>query len=115
MPIQRQGTTARWSDAVIHNGTVYCVEVAANPEQDLPAQTRQVLQQLEVTLAKAGSNSSRLLSVTIFLKDIEQIGAFNEIWDTWVPPGSAPSRACVQARMADPTYLVELQVIAATE
>ncbi|QGX38320.1 RidA family protein [Permianibacter aggregans] len=115
MPIKRLGTTVRWSDAVIHNGTVYCVEVAENTDSDLPQQTQQVLTQLESTLKNAGSDKTRLLSVTIFLKDIKQIGEFNAIWDRWVPTGTAPSRACVQAVMADPGYLVELQVTAATD
>ena len=39
--------------------------------------------------------------------------AMNEVWDAWLPAGSAPSRACVQARLAKPGYKVELVVVAA--
>jgi enamine deaminase RidA (YjgF/YER057c/UK114 family) len=113
MNIQRLGTTRRWSDAVIHNGTVYCVDVAHDPQADLESQTRAVLSQIEQTLINAGSDKSRLLSVTIYLSDIRHIDAFNAIWDAWVPEGCAPSRACVQATMANPGYKVELAVVAA--
>lgn len=114
MAIQRLGTTARWSDAVIHNGTVYCVEVATTLEADITTQSQEVLNQLEATLKKAGSDNSQLLSVTIYLSDIRYIEAFNAVWDAWIPSGTAPSRACVQATMANPGYKVELQVTAAT-
>jgi enamine deaminase RidA (YjgF/YER057c/UK114 family) len=39
--------------------------------------------------------------------------AMNAVWDAWVPQGHAPARACVQAAIAEPEYLVEVSVIAA--
>ncbi len=113
MEIKRMGTTRRWSDHVIHNGVVYTVEVAASVDADVETQTREVLEQLEAGLARAGSDKSRLLSVTIWLKDIGDLPQFNAIWDDWVPAGCAPSRACVQAQMANPGYKVEIQATAA--
>ncbi|MCH2219885.1 MAG: RidA family protein, partial [Dechloromonas sp.] len=55
MQIQRHGTTRRYSDSVVHNGTVYLVEVPANPEGDIAEQTRNVLSSVERLLAQAGS------------------------------------------------------------
>ncbi|MBP6071670.1 MAG: RidA family protein, partial [Aeromonas sp.] len=46
MTITRIGTTARWSDVVIHNGTLYVVEVPATDEADIHQQTREVLTSL---------------------------------------------------------------------
>ena len=37
MQIERHGTTRRYSDSVVHNGTVYLVEVPSNPEGDIAA------------------------------------------------------------------------------
>ncbi|MBF4405751.1 RidA family protein, partial [Vibrio anguillarum] len=37
----------------------------------------------------------------------------NEVWDSWFPEGCAPSRACVQAQLASPDYLVEMAFVAA--
>jgi enamine deaminase RidA (YjgF/YER057c/UK114 family) len=114
MSITRIGTTPRWSDLVVHAGVVYVVEVPTTLGADLATQTREVLASLEGSLVQAGSSKSRLLMVTIFLDDIRGLDAFNAVWDAWVPPGTAPVRACVQARLGNPGYRVELQVTAAT-
>src|SRR4051812_17698621 len=98
--INRIGTTARWSDLVIHNGTVYVVEVPASVEADLTTQAHEVLASLEASLAQAGSSKARMLMATIYLDDIRDLEAWNAVWDAWVPPGTAPVRACVQARLA---------------
>jgi enamine deaminase RidA (YjgF/YER057c/UK114 family) len=111
--IQRIGVQTRWSDIVIHNGVLYVVEVPASIEADVTTQTREVLASLEDSLRQSGSSKSHLLMVTIFLDDIRDLDAFNAVWDAWVPPGTAPVRACVQARLGKLGYKVELQVTAA--
>lgn len=113
MDIQRYGTTARYSDLVIHHHTAYLVEVAHTLEADAATQTREILASIEQTLARAGSDKTRLLQVTIYLADMADYDAMNAVWDAWIPAGHAPSRACVQARLANPGYKVELVVSAA--
>ena len=49
----------------------------------------------------------------IFLSDIQDIGAMNEVWDAWVVPGTAPPRATVQAALANPDWKIEIIVTAA--
>ncbi len=114
MAIERIGVQTRWSDMVVHNGTVYVVEVPVSADADLTTQTKEVLASLEDSLRQAGSSKSNLLMVTIYLDDIRGLDTFNAVWDAWVPRGAAPVRACVQARLGKPGYQVELQVIAAT-
>jgi enamine deaminase RidA (YjgF/YER057c/UK114 family) len=111
--IQRLGTAQRWSDIVVHAGTVYVVEVPSSVDADVTTQTREVLASLEDSLRQAGSTNGHLLMVTIFLDDIRDLEAFNAVWDAWVPPGTAPVRACVEARLGKRGYKVELQVTAA--
>ncbi|HJW02036.1 MAG TPA: RidA family protein [Azospira sp.] len=111
--IQRYGTTARYSDVVAHGNTVYLVEVAHTLEADIAAQTREILASIERSLALAGSDKTRLLQVTIYLADMADYDAMNEVWDAWLPAGTAPSRACIEARLAKPGYKVELVVTAA--
>jgi enamine deaminase RidA (YjgF/YER057c/UK114 family) len=41
-------------------------------------------------LAMANSDKGRLLSATIWLKDLKDIAAVNSVWDAWLPKGSAP-------------------------
>ena len=46
----------------------------------------------------------------------QQIGTFaemNAVWDAWVPQGTTPARATVEAKLASPKLLVEIAVIAA--
>ena len=113
MTIERLGTTRRYSDAVAFGSTVYLVEVAQTLDADITTQTREVLASIEQTLLRAGSDKSRLLQVTIYLADIAEIDAMNAVWDDWVPPGTAPARACVEAKLANPGYRIEIVVQAA--
>jgi enamine deaminase RidA (YjgF/YER057c/UK114 family) len=91
--ITRVGTTQRWSDVVIHNGTLYVVEVPVSEEADIHQQTREVLTSLQRLLETNGSGVDKILMANIYLKDIADITAFNEQWDTWIPAGTAPVRA----------------------
>ena len=114
MHIQRHGCTRRFSDSVVHNGTVYLVEVPTNLDADITGQTENLLASIERLLAQAGSDKSCLLMATIYLADMADYGAMNAVWDAWLPEGSAPARACVQARLANPEFRVEIVLTAAT-
>jgi len=113
--IQRLRSETRYSEIVIYNGTVYLAgQLADNLDGDINAQTRETFASIERLLEEAGSDKSRLLSVTVYLKNMaEDYAAFNALWDAWLAPGTAPARACVQAPMYSPKVLVELSVIAA--
>ena len=111
--ITRLGTTQRWSDAVAHHSTVYLVEVPQTLDADIRQQSEEMLASVEATLSRIGSSKAQLLMATIYLADIRHIDAFNAVWDQWVPAGTAPARACVEARLANPGYKVEIQLIAA--
>ena len=114
MQIQRHGSTCRYSDSVVHNGTVYLVEVPSNLDADITGQTENLLASIERLLAQAGSDKSCLLMATIYLADMADYSAMNAVWDAWLPEGSAPARACVQARLANPEFRVEIVLTAAT-
>jgi enamine deaminase RidA (YjgF/YER057c/UK114 family) len=111
--IVRHGTTPRFSDSVVHAGTVYLVEVASNLDADAAAQTAEMLASVERLLTQAGSDKSRLLMATLYLADMADYDAMNAVWDAWLPAGCAPARACVQARLAKPGYRVEIALTAA--
>ena len=112
--IQRHGVTRRWSDAVIHQGVAYFVEVADDPGQDIRGQVTQVLAQIDERLKVVGSDRTRLLQVLIYLADLADGTVLNSLWDAWFPEGHAPARACVQAGLA-PQYRVEMVITAACE
>ena len=113
MPIQRHGTTPRYSDSVVHNGTVYLVEVPSNLDAGIAAQTENLLASIERLLGQAGSDKSSLLMVTLYLADMADYAAMNAVWDAWLPAGCAPARACVQAKLANPDFRVEMVLTAA--
>ena len=112
--IQRFHVGARLSETAVHNGTVHLAgQVPDDTTADLRGQTAQVLAMVDRLLAEAGSDKSRILMTQIFLADIGDITAMNEVWDAWIPAGNTPPRATVQAALANPGYLIEIVVTAA--
>lgn len=113
MTIKRIDAEARWSDAVIHNQTLYYTGVPENLEADAEAQTANTLAQIDAVLEKQGSDKTRILDATIFLADASNFAAMNRAWDAWVVAGHAPVRCTVQATLMNPQYRVEIKIIAA--
>ena len=114
MPIQRVHPGPRMSEMVIHNETVYLSgQIADDGSTDVESHTRDVLRQIDALLAEAGTDKTKLLTATIYLADIGTFAEMNKAWDAWVDPANAPARATVEARLAAPEYLVEIQVVAA--
>ena len=114
MSIQRQLTNERMSQIVVHSGTVYLAgQVGDDMSAGIEQQTRETLVNIERLLDLAGTDKSRLLSVTIYLKDIAAGSTpMNEVWSAWLSPGMAPTRTTLQAELARPNVLVEISVIA---
>ena len=116
--IERKHTNARMSKIVRHGGLVYlCGQTATgSPEAtaDVAAQTREMLSRVDALLTEAGSGRTRILSATFYLRDIKDFDAMNAVWESWVPQGTAPARTTVEARLASPSLLVEVTVVAAT-
>lgn len=115
MSIERIGMAKRYSEAAIHQGTIYLAgQVAdATAEQGIEAQTTEVLGMIEKLLEQCGSNKRQLLRVEIYLADMDDYDGMNQVWDAWVAPGFAPPRATVEARLARPQWRVEMVVTAA--
>ncbi|CED56661.1 RidA family protein [Aliivibrio wodanis] len=112
--IERQETKQRMSRIVKHNGTVYlCGQVCADATQGIKEQTQTMLDKVDLLLDQAGSSRKHILSATIYIKDMKDFSEMNDVWDSWVPEGYAPARACVEASMAREALLVEISVIAA--
>lgn len=115
MSITRHNTSARMSQIVIHNNTVYLAgQVASDFSADVEEQTRTTLAKIDALLEEAGTDRNHLISAILYLKDIAtQFSQINPVWEAWVPEGHAPARACVEAAMAHPDIQVEISIIAA--
>ena len=112
--ILRYDQNQRRSRCVVHGETVYLAgQVADDKSADIADQTRQALKKVDQMLLQAGSDKSRLLSATIWLKSMDDFEGMNSVWDAWVVPGCTPARCCGKVELADPRYLVEIVVVAA--
>jgi len=112
--IQRFDVGARMCEMTVHNGVAYLAgQVAEDGSQDIVGQTRQVLAAIDVLLAKAGSDKTKILRAQIFLADLADFPGMNSVWDTWVVAGHTPARATVQAALAKPEWKIEIVITAA--
>ncbi len=112
--LRRFHVSDRLSEMTVHNGVVYLAgQVADDAAADIRGQTAQVLASIDRLLAEAGTDKAHLLMCQIFLRDLADFDAMNEVWEDWLAPGDAPPRATVQAQLAKPGWRVELVVTAA--
>lgn len=114
MTVQRLHVSKRFSEVAISGNLVHLAgQLATDFDLDITGQTQQTLDLIDQFLADAGTDKSNILSVTIYLKDIERdYAAFNAVWDEWVADIEALPRTCVEAKLYDPKVLVELTVVA---
>jgi len=113
MSIRRIEPGRRMSAAVVHGNTVYLAGQVGEPGEDVTAQTKTVLSEIDRLLAEAGTDKSKILQATIWLSDMADFGAMNAVWDAWVDPANPPARATGESKLAAPDYRVEIIVIAA--
>lgn len=110
--IERLNPKPRYTPVVIANGTVYIAgQVSRDTSLDVAGQTADILAQLDTLLASAGVDKARLVQAMIWLSDMDNAPAMNQVWDAWVVPGQAPARACVESKLAA-GYLVEIAATA---
>jgi enamine deaminase RidA (YjgF/YER057c/UK114 family) len=113
--VQRHSPGPVLSQAVAHGGVVYLAgQVPSGSSTAMADQTREVLDAIDARLAEAGTDRSRLLSVTIWLRDIADIGQLNEVWTQWLDGAEPPARATMGgAQLARPEWRLEITAIAA--
>jgi len=115
MSITRIGAGKRMSQAVIHSGKVYLAGFVADKAagKSVKEQTTDILAQIDATLAKAGTDKTKVLKANIWITNMATFSQMNEAWDAWVVAGQTPARATVEAKLAGPGLDVEIMVEAA--
>jgi 2-iminobutanoate/2-iminopropanoate deaminase len=110
---------APYSQAIAANGFVFVSgQLALRPgEKELVAggiaeQTEQVFANLRAILAAAGSSLDRLVKTTVFLQDLGDFAAMNEVYARHVG-GEPPARSTVEVAKLPSGALVEIEAIAA--
>ncbi|MBB6366624.1 enamine deaminase RidA (YjgF/YER057c/UK114 family) [Xanthomonas sacchari] len=114
--LHRLHTNPRLSKAVVFGPLVFLSGQTASgsPATSFDEQMQEVLDRIEARLADAGSDKQSLLSVTVYLRNMDDFAAMNAAWERWIAPGTAPARCTVEGRIASPHLLIEISAIAAT-
>lgn len=81
--------------------------------EGIAAQTKQSLTNVKAILTQAGTGMDRVLKTTVFLKDMNDFAAMNEVYATFFTEGSFPARSAVEVARLPKDALVEIEVIAA--
>ncbi|HUD30326.1 MAG TPA: pyrimidine utilization protein C [Novosphingobium sp.] len=78
---------------------------------DAAAQTRHVLEAIRVTVEAAGGTMADVAMNHIFLKDMADYAAFNQVYAEYFP-GDKPARYCIRCDLVKPECLVEIASVA---
>ena len=96
-------TGGPYSQAIIHNGIIYVSGMGAvDPETNelklgkVEEEAKMAMMNLRIILEEAGSSLDKLLSVTVYLKDMQEYTRFNEIYKEFFTK-DLPARTCIQA------------------
>ncbi len=83
-------------------------------EGGIREQTVRVLENLKAVLAEAGSDLQQVIKTTVFLKNMSDFAAMNEIYARYLAPEGvvAPARSTVEVARLPKDALVEIEVIA---
>ena len=88
------------------------VSTGAFAEGGVAGQTRQSLENVKAILAQAGLGMENIIKTTVFLKDMNDFAAMNEVYAAFFP-GEPPARSAVEVARLPKDALVEIEVIAA--
>jgi 2-iminobutanoate/2-iminopropanoate deaminase len=79
---------------------------------EISGQTEQVMANLGAILTAAGANWSNVVKTSVFLSDLQNFGAMNQVYARYFPSETAPARACVEVSRLPKDVLVEIECIA---
>src|SRR5579859_5031639 len=107
-----------YSQGIRANGFLYISgQVALDPKSgefvgtDIRQQTEKTLENIKAILEAGGSNLNHVVKTTVFLKDINDFAAMNEVYGKFFK-AAPPARSTVQVAKLPKDALVEIEVIA---
>ena len=107
-----------YSQAIKTNGLIFASgQIPIDPksgqfvEGGIREQTKQVLKNLAAVLEAAGSSLSQVVKTTVFLADMQEFGAMNEVYGEFFKE-EPPARATVEAARLPRDARVEIEAIA---
>jgi 2-iminobutanoate/2-iminopropanoate deaminase len=81
-------------------------------EEDITAQTQQVMANLGAILTAAGATWDDVVKTSVFLTDLANFVPMNEVYAEYFEEDTAPARACVEVSRLPKNVLVEIECIA---
>ena len=109
-----------YNQAIITEDFIFTAgQIALDPEsgelesEDIKLQTERVIQNLRAVLVEAGSELSKVVKTTVFLKNMDDFMAMNEVYARYFS-GEAPARSAVEVSRLPKDVLVEIECIALT-
>jgi len=107
-----------YSQGIKSNGLLFLPgQVALDPQTgefvgaDVRQQTERVFENIKGVLEAAGANFNHVVKTTVFLKDMNDFAAMNEVYARYFP-AAPPARSTVQAARLPKDALVEIEVVA---
>ncbi len=106
-----------YSQAIEVNGMVYTSGVIpVNPQTgEIPEgsgeQAKQALANLSNLLQAAGTDMGRVVKTTVFIKEMDDFGTINEVYQTFFD-GDYPARSCVEVARLPKDVMLEIEAIA---
>lgn len=97
---------------VITSGQIPIIPATGTFPEGIREQTRQSLTNVKAILAAAGTDMDHVVKTTVFLSDMNNFGAMNEVYATFFTEGSYPARSAVEVARLPKDALVEIEVIA---
>lgn len=112
-----------YCQAIVHGGWVYCSgQIALDPDHgqmvgggDIEAETRQVLQNLDAVLQKAGASRGDVVKANVYLMDMDEFSKMNQVYAVFFEGLVPPARATVQVAALPKGARVEIDFIAHIE
>lgn len=109
-----------YNQAIAASGTMlFCSgQIAIDPstgtilDGNVQEQTTQVMANLAAVLKEAGADWGNVVKTGVFLKDMNDFAAVNEIYGSYFDEATAPARACVEVARLPKDVLVEIECIA---
>lgn len=117
-PVQAPKPLGPYNHAVISGNLVFCAgQIPLDPltgqvvAGGIEEQTLRVFENIKLVLADAGSSLSRVVKVTVFLKDLNDFAGMNKVYSQYIP-ANFPARSTLQVARIPKDVLVEIEVVA---
>ena len=108
-----------YNQAILVNGTLFVSgQIALNPKTNKritgnsATETKQVMENLSAVLDAAGMDFSQVVKCSIFISDMDNFAAINEVYGSYFDGENAPARETVEVSVLPKHVNVEISLIA---